>query len=98
MPAIRAIPLTDLLRTMLHDAPAPADAAAWLTVEQLGALLPGCRRTLQRRVARWFADQWPRVRRVTCRGYPEGRFEVERATFDAYCRGEPKPAADAIAA
>jgi hypothetical protein len=80
---------------MRADAP---EAAAWLTVEHLGALLPGCRRTLQRRVARWYRNQWPRVRRVACRGYPEGRFEVEQASFDAYCRGEAKPVDEELAA
>jgi hypothetical protein len=75
-----------------------ADGAVWLTVEQLAPLMAGGRRTLQRRVAGWYRAQWPRVRRVVGRGYPEGRFEVEQASFDAYCRGEPKPADEDLAA
>lgn len=71
---------------------AVSDAEEWLTLEQLAPSMAGSLRTKQRRVARWYRDQWPRVRRVTCRGYPEGRFEVEQDSFDRYCRGEPKPA------
>jgi len=67
----------------------PQDAE--LTVEQIADLLGRPPRTVRRQVARWLAQQWPRVRRATCRGYAGGRLMVDRDSFDAYCRGEAKP-------
>lgn len=65
-------------------ATAAADA---LSVEEIAALTGRAERTVRRLVARWEAQGFPRVTRAATDSR-KWRLLVDRADFDAYCRGE----------